>query len=199
MMQTTARPWLIRHWLLLANLTAWTFALLPVLAPVLMALGLIGLADPIYSAYTLVCHQWAHRSFFLFGPQVTYSLSDIGYITQGSTDLAYIGSAQTGYKVAFCERDLAIYLSIALAGSMYAIQRANSVSLAARGYVLALLPIAIDGFTQLFGWRESTPALRVMTGGCFGLSTVWFIFPRLDIILNRSMPVRPVTWTRAVS
>jgi len=199
MIRTTARPWLIRHWLLLANLAAWTFALLPVLAPVLMALGLVSLADPIYSAYTLVCHQWAHRSFFLFGPQATYSLFDIAEFTQGSADLAYVGSAQTGYKVAFCERDLAIYVSIALAGSMYAIQRASSVALPTRVYVLALLPIAIDGFTQLFGWRESTPALRVLTGGCFGLSTVWFIFPRLDIILNRSMHVRPITWTRAVS
>jgi len=92
MIQTTARPWLIRHWLFLANLTAWTFALLPVLAPVLMALGLVSLADLVYSAYTLVCHQWAHRSFFLFGPQATYSLFDIAEFTQGSADLAYVGS-----------------------------------------------------------------------------------------------------------
>jgi hypothetical protein len=27
-----------------------------------------------------------------------------------------------------------------------------------------LLPVAVDGFTQLFGWRESTNELRVLTG-----------------------------------
>ena len=35
--------------------------------------------------------------------------------------------------------------------------------------VLGLAPIAIDGFTQLFGWRESTNELRVITGAPGGV------------------------------
>jgi len=39
-----------------------------------------------------------------------------------------------------------------------------------------ILPMAWDGTTQLFGWRESTWALRVITGTLFGGGTVWFSF-----------------------
>src|SRR5689334_321399 len=108
---------LTRHWLMTTNVLAWVFALLPLLAPAFMATGLTALADPIYQAYSLVCHQWAHRSFFLFGPQSSYTLTELAAWTRGTIDLAYIGSPEAGYKVAFCERDLAIYLSIALTGS----------------------------------------------------------------------------------
>jgi uncharacterized membrane protein len=185
MTATHGQPWLIRHWLLIVNAGAWTFALLPILAPTLMMLGFSSLADPIYSAYSLVCHQWAHRSYFLFGTQATYSLSELATWTRGAADLAYVGSPESGYKIGFCERDLAIYLSIAAAGSLYALHRARILALPVRVYVLLLAPIVIDGFTQLFGWRESTPLLRLLTGGCFGMATVWFIYPRVDVILNR--------------
>jgi uncharacterized membrane protein len=42
------------------------------------------------------------------------------------------------------------------------------------------MPMAVDGFTQLFGLRESTWQLRTLTGGLFGLACVWFGFPLLD-------------------
>jgi predicted MFS family arabinose efflux permease len=40
--------------------------------------------------------------------------------------------------------------------------------------------MALDGFTQLFGWRESTWELRVVTGSLFALAVAWFVFPRLQ-------------------
>ncbi len=39
--------------------------------------------------------------------------------------------------------------------------------------------MALDGFTQLFGLRESNWQLRVLTGGLFALSCVWVAFPYL--------------------
>ena len=45
---------------------------------------------------------------------------------------------------------------------------------------LLWLPMAIDGFTQLFGLRESNWELRVVTGGLFALSLVWVAFPYLE-------------------
>jgi uncharacterized membrane protein len=40
--------------------------------------------------------------------------------------------------------------------------------------IVLQVPMLIDGFTQLFGWRESTNWLRTMTGLCsgFGLSVM---------------------------
>ena len=47
-----------------------------------------------------------------------------------------------------------------------------------------------DGTTQMFGWRESTWELRVMTGTLFGLSTVWFVLPLLQETLLETIPTQ---------
>ena len=54
--------------------------------------------------------------------------------------------------------------------------------------LFGILPIAIDGFSQLlsqpplgfFPYRESTPFLRSLTGFLFGLTTAWFGFPIVE-------------------
>ena len=43
--------------------------------------------------------------------------------------------------------------------------------------IVALLPLGIDGFTQLIGLRESTNDLRIITGMFFGMLTAFFIVP----------------------
>ena len=45
---------------------------------------------------------------------------------------------------------------------------------------LLIAPMALDGFTQLFGFRESTWELRVVTGTLFGIASVWLIYPHLQ-------------------
>ncbi|MFN0070094.1 MAG: DUF2085 domain-containing protein [Chloroflexota bacterium] len=179
------RNWAAQHWVPLVTLAAWIFALLPVLAPVLITLGVVAPAEHIYDLYSLVCHQWAHRSFFIFGAQPTYELSEIAGLIPGADPRGFLGSPETGYKLAYCERDLAIYLAIALTGTVYGLQRSRISALSPMGFALLLLPIAFDGFTQIFGWRESTPLLRILTGICFGLSMVWFVYPRLDALAAR--------------
>src|ERR1700682_2051648 len=47
--------------------------------------------------------------------------------------------------------------------------------------------MAIDGFTQLFGWRESTWELRVVTGLLFGLASGWLVLPRLDAAFGQQL------------
>jgi uncharacterized membrane protein len=45
-------------------------------------------------------------------------------------------------------------------------------------YVLAaVLPLALDGGTQLLGLRESTNMLRLATGGVFGIVFVQYFIP----------------------
>jgi uncharacterized membrane protein len=106
---------------------------------------------------------------------------------------AFIGSPELGYKVAFCERDVAIYLSVLLGGLAYARFRDRVPPLGLVGYSLLILPMAVDGLTQLFGWRESTVELRTLTGALFGLASVWLIYPRVDAMLEQDsgLPRRP--------
>jgi len=54
--------------------------------------------------------------------------------------------------------------------------------------LFGILPIAIDGGTQFLGefswfsWlaRESTPFLRTLTGGLFGVFNVWLAYPYVE-------------------
>lgn len=188
------RRWLIAlavHWLALANVAVLLFVALPLAAPLLMASGFTGVADAIYGLYANVCHQWPFRSFFLFGPQGTYSFDALVGVVGTGRVYSLVGSPELGYKVAFCERDLALYAAILVSGLVFALRRARARPLSFLVYVLVCVPIAVDGFTQLFGWRESSWELRLLTGALFGAATVWFIYPRLDRVLAEAGLGRP--------
>jgi len=176
-----------RHWLTAANLAVAVFVGLPFLAPILMAAGYDGPAKTIYAAYQVVCHQWAFRSFFLFGPELTYGPDVLHDLVGAHAMYGIVGSPELGYKVAFCERDTAIYLAVLVAGLAYGRLRQRLPELSLTGYALMILPMALDGFTQLFGWRESTPELRVLTGALFGLASVWLIYPRIDAMFEHDL------------
>jgi uncharacterized membrane protein len=176
---------LARHWLATVNVGLAVTLGLPILAPVLVALGMPQVAAPIYWVYRAVCHQWAFRTFFLFGPQSVYSVDQIA-LTAGSEGIwDFAGSPELGYKMAFCERDLAIVLAGLAMGLLYVRYRRRLAPPTMSFYLLLLLPIAIDGFTQLFGWRESIWEYRVSTGAIAGVATVWLLFPYLEIRADR--------------
>ncbi|MCX7622842.1 MAG: DUF2085 domain-containing protein [Thermomicrobium sp.] len=146
-----AVAWWARHWLATVNLLAGIFAGLPLLAPWLVATGHPTIAAPIYFAYRFVCHQRPDRSFFLFGHQVAY-----------------------------CQRDLAIYVGVFALGLVFAVVRSRLAPLSWRGAFLLSFPMALDGTIQLVGLRESTWELRLSTGVLFALAVVWFVYPRLE-------------------
>lgn len=173
-----------RHWLALANLALLTFIALPFAAPVLMRAGLPGAARIFYTIYFPTCHQLPDRSYFLFGDQVVYTLDELesaGVLADSSIlqRRRYIGDETLGYKVAICERDLAIYGSMVVGGLIFAAlrKRRRIVKLPIKIYLLFLLPIAIDGLSQLFGLRTSNWFLRTLTGSLFGLATIWLAYP----------------------
>lgn len=192
-----------RHYLAVLNLLIFLYVGLPFLAPVLMNAGYPQAARPIYSVYGAVCHQMAFRSWFLFGEQVAYPRASAGlpdFVSyEEATGLngqdllaarAFVGNEQVGYKVAFCQRDTAIYGAILLFGLVYAASGRRIKPLHWMLWVaIGILPIGIDGFSQLlsqlpnFSWwayRESTPLLRALTGAIFGFTTAWFGIPLLD-------------------
>jgi uncharacterized membrane protein len=181
------RP-LARHWLALANSGLAVVIALTILAPLLLRAGRDELADLIYAGYMLTCHEWAFRSLFLFGPQVTYSAAELQ--SHGvSAVFDFRGSPELGYKLAFCVRNLAIYAAGLAGGLAYAARRGWLPPLSVRAYIVLSAPMAVDGLTQLFGWRESSWQLRVATGGLFGLASVWLLFPRIDRLAAELEPL----------
>lgn len=192
-----------KHYLGLLNLLIFLYVGLPFLAPVLMNAGYPALARPIYTTYGAVCHQMAFRSWFLFGDQHVYprAAADMPEYTtyEAATGLngedmlaarGFIGNEQVGYKVAFCQRDVAIYGAILAFGLLYAASGRRIRPLHWMLWIaIGMAPIGLDGFSQLLsqipGWsfweyRESTPLLRTITGAIFGFTTAWFGIPLLE-------------------
>jgi len=204
--------WISKRYLILLNLFMFFYIGLPFLAPTFMKLGLQLPAQAIYRIYKPLCHQFGFRSFFLFGEQVVYPLKEAGLTNiktfQDATAIPdlenpysltrldarnYIGNDTVGYKVALCERDVAIYLSILLFGIIFGLSGRRIKSLHWMLWLLiGIAPIGLDGFSQLFSqfnwpwlvtylpYRESTPYLRVLTGALFGLATAWFAYPSIE-------------------
>ncbi len=183
--------WISRHWLLLANIMFLTYVGVPMLAPALMEAGATTPARVIYTLYIPFCHQLPERSYFLFGEQAVYSVDDL---RAGGVEVSdnlfvrrsYIGDHDHGYKTALCQRDLAIYGSMFLMGLLFALVRGILPRINWKWYLLFLLPMALDGFTQLFGFRTSNWQLRTLTGVIFGVGTIWFAYPYVAEALDET-------------
>lgn len=192
--------WFSRHWLALIVGIMLVYSLLPFAAPVLMKIGDTSAAQLIYQPYKLVCHTYAFRSFFLFGEQMVYARGESDGEFQQATGITltpqgllqardFQGNEKVGYKVALCQRDIAIYLSIAFNGIAFAFVRNRARPLPWIWFILiGIVPIGLDGFSQLFSqyplslipFRESTWWLRLITGSLFGISVTWLVFPLIE-------------------
>lgn len=192
--------WFAHHWLLVFNLMVALYVGGAFTAPVLMHAGAEAPARVLYRLYGHVCHQLAFRSWFLFGEQPAYprqSAAPQGWLSfHQATGLdesdrpqtllqarRFVGNPRVGYKVALCERDIAIYGSILLFGLLFGLFRRHIKPLPLALWILiGWVPIAVDGFSQILSqaplhllpFRESTPLLRTLTGFLFGFTTAWF-------------------------
>jgi uncharacterized membrane protein len=210
--------WIARRYLLVLNLFMLLYVGLPFLAPTLMKLGAELPARAIYRIYSPLCHQFGFRSFFLYGEQAFYPLAEANVAgvktfeqVTGIANLndpysftrfearKYIGDESAGYKVALCERDVAIYLSILVFGIVFGLTGRRFKSLHwALWLLIGIGPIGLDGFSQLFSqfnwewlasivpYRESTPYLRALTGSLFGQFTAWFAYPNIEESMNET-------------
>ncbi len=203
--------WLSRHYMGIINVLLGIYIGLPFLAPVLARNGDLWAARAIQTIYSPLCHQLPYRSWFLFGDQPYYprelaEITTVGAYEQmiggNPADLAtarkFIGSEEigfgegaVGYKVVLCQRDVAIYGFLFLFGLIFAITGRKIKAVPWYLWIiLGLVPVGIDGASQLPGliaslpdWlinRESTPVLRTITGGLFGLMTAWYLFPTIE-------------------
>ena len=182
--------WLSKHWLAVVNLFALVYVALPFSAPVFMKAGWTGPARIVYTVYKPLCHQLAFRSWFLFGEQAVYpraeyverfDLGDLGLTDLLSQAGGFIGDETTGYKVALCQRDIAIHAALFVGGIAYALLRRRGLrSMSFWLFVLiGIIPIGLDGGSQFitllitsFPARESVWQLRTLTGMLFGFSII---------------------------
>ncbi len=201
--------WLTRNYMILFNSLLFIFVGLPFLAPVLNRAGATLPATIIYKIYSPLCHQLAFRSWFLYGEQAAYPrelAAQSGLSFEQATGMQssdiwgsrnFLGNTVLGYKVALCERDVAIYGGILLFGLLFSLtgNRLRSIPWYA-WVVLGILPMGLDGVSQLPGllentisWlpiRESTPLLRTITGLLFGISTAWYGYPLIEQTMRDS-------------
>ena len=200
--------WFYKKYIFIFCLLILIITLGAFLAPILAHSGGNVAAQAIYAMYSVTCHQLAYRSWFLYGNQPFYPLRLAGIqniltyedVTgNSSSDLTsaqvFIGDTSTGYKIAICQRDIAINLGFILAGVGFALSRRKWQPLSILFWiVLGLFPLFLDGIFQWSGnifpglktvleW-ESTPLLRTATGGLFGFTTGLLIFPKLEETLH---------------
>lgn len=177
--------WVARHWLAVFN-TAWAvYVITPFLAPVFMAAGVPAAAQVIYTVYSFLCHQLPTHSYFLFGPELAPHAHEliVAGMAEGNNLFqlrSFVGDGEVGWKVALCQRDVAIYATVLVTGLLYALVRDRLRPLPFKVYLLFLIPIGVDGLTQLVGWRESNWWLRTLTGALFGFASVWFAYPYIE-------------------
>lgn len=174
-----------RHWLAIFNSLWGLYILLPLLAPVLLHFGFSTPARVIYSIYSFACHQLPDHSYFFFGDTLTPHIHQLeaGGMEAGLHLLEqrrFIGNELLGLKVAICQRDTAIYGAVFLGGVLFNFFRERIAPLNWKIFLLCLIPIAVDGTTQMFGLRESNWWLRSLTGALFGLAAIWIAYPHVE-------------------
>ena len=166
----------------------------------LMASGYDSAGKLIYRGFHFLCHQYPWRSWYLKGEQPYYPLissegSGVKTIEEATgMTLAEIhprtfyGDPQMGYKMAVCQRDTAIYGTMALFSLCFFLSRNRIKRVDWKLWLIAgVLPMGVDGIWQMVSqliprlpFRESTPFLRTLTGALFGLFTCWYLLPTLE-------------------
>lgn len=194
--------YLSNRYMMVFNLFVFMYLGFAVLAPVLQANSIAGPAKIIYVIYGRLCHQLSFRSWFIYGEQYAYP-REIARVNNLMTyedatgnnpfDLQtayeFTGNEILGYKLALCQRDIAIYGGILIFGLIFSLTGRKIPSLTLWGwFILGIIPIGLDGASQILSqlpWdiiplRESTPLLRTITGGLFGFTTAWFGYPVIE-------------------
>src|SRR5829696_1787402 len=151
--------------------TVMFLVVLVVVAPLLAAGGHGELAQVIYRAFGVLCHQRPDRSYFI-----------------------------DGHKLAVCSRCTGLYAGFAITLLLYPLIRSlRTTTTPPRSWLLlAAVPLGIDFSLTFFGIWENTHTSRLLTGLLLGSVAVFYVVPGLmDLslrFLQTSKP-QPLTFT----
>lgn len=127
--------------------------------PFLSYFGLDAISKPLFFALHTVCAQIPSHSFYILG-----------------------------HQMGLCARNLGIYTSMFLGSLIFTLSKKRMKGIPWWFWIMLLLPMAIDGVTQMFGWRESDWILRIVTGGLFGFGNIWFVLPLMQKTILETTP-----------
>lgn len=192
--------WFAHHWLVVFNILIGLYFAGAILAPICLKLGWMGLGHALYAIYDISCHQYPFRSWFLFGEKLAYPLTEPLSVTRMAQMVHFNGDPAIGYKMALCQRDIAMYGAMVVSGLGYALLRKRTPvrSLPLWQYfVFGVLPMALDGGIQWLSYAlwvifpawlaypfETIPILRALTGVLFGWGLVAASYPQFEGYFN---------------
>lgn len=148
----------LKYWVLAITIVLGLILLATLSVPFLTYFGLNDIAKPIFNALHIICAQIPSHSFYILG-----------------------------HQLGMCARNIAIYGSMFVGGIVFVASKRRLPGIPWWVWLLLTLPIAFDGLTQMFGLRESTWELRVLTGTLFGIGNMWFALPFIQKTLNETV------------
>ena len=152
---------LIQHWATLITCVLGILVFAALSVPFLSYFGLDAISKQIFFALHMVCAQIPSHSFYIFG-----------------------------HQLGMCARNFSIYASMFVGSLIFVLSKKRIPGIPWWLWILMIMPMAIDGTTQMFGLRESTWELRVLTGTLFGLGNVWFALPLIQKTILESLPAQ---------
>lgn len=157
---------LFRHWV--AAATVWALVTVggALLTPWLASLGFETAAQILYWAYRPLCPQRPDHSFFV-----------------------------AGHKMAFEQRETAMFIAGALAGPVYVLLKRTSARVPGWLLFVAVSPMLVDVVTQSVSIREGTWFWRSLTGALAVLFFALWAYPKLDADLARPMTIHSTATT----
>ncbi len=168
-----------KYWIVVFGIAFGFYAGLPFLAPVFMHIGWKDAGNAIYFIYSFLCHQLPERSFFLFGPKLTYTLQEIHATGQNTTNIIllrkFLGNSAMGWKVAWSDRMVSMFTSLWAFGLLWWPFRKRLPKIPLWGFILFLLPMAVDGGTHFLsdfsgiglGFRDANLWLATLSNNVF--------------------------------
>lgn len=145
----TRRP--LAFWAVSAATVMFLVALV-VVAPLAASGGYAEMAQVIYRAFGVLCHQLPERSYFI-----------------------------DGHKLAVCSRCTGVYAGFAFTLLLYPLIRSlrTTTSPPRSWLLLSAVPLGIDFSLTFFGIWENTHTSRLLTGVLLGSVAVFYVVPGL--------------------
>lgn len=155
-----AGDFLLEYWAHIITSVLGTLVAIAIAIPFLSYFGLESISSPLFYALHYVCAQIPSHSFYVFG-----------------------------HQLGLCARNFSIYTSMFIGSLVFVLSKKRLPGLPWWAWILMLLPMALDGTSQMFGLRESTDVLRVVTGTLFGLGNIWFVLPLMQKTILETTPI----------
>jgi len=149
---------LLEYWATMLTVILGLVVLIALSIPFLSYFGLDAIAKPLFFSLHYVCAQIPSHSFYIFG-----------------------------HQLGLCARNLSIYSSMFLGSLIFVLSKKRLPGIPWWLWILMILPMALDGLTQMVGLRESTWELRLITGTLFGSGSVWFVLPYMQKTITEQL------------